>query len=60
VAEGKVLQFRLETLNLLNHANFANPDTRRGTATLGQITSLISGNQGRIFQLESTSGSDSN
>ncbi|MCU1261552.1 MAG: TonB-dependent receptor, plug, partial [Bryobacterales bacterium] len=51
IAEGKILQFRLEGLNFLNHANFANPDTRRGSATFGQITSLVGGNQGRILQL---------
>jgi outer membrane receptor protein involved in Fe transport len=51
IRESHVLQFRLEALNILNHANFANPDTRRGSATFGQITSLVSGNQARIFQL---------
>ena len=51
IHESHVLQFRLEALNFLNHANFANPDTRRGSATFGQITSLAAGNQARIFQL---------
>lgn len=51
IRERIVLQFRAEGLNILNHANFANPDTRRGSATFGQITSLVSGNQARIFQL---------
>ena len=51
IHESHVLQFRLEALNFLNHANFANPDTRRGNATFGQITSLAAGNQARIFQL---------
>lgn len=51
IQERTVLQFRAEGLNLLNHANFANPDTRRGSATFGQITSLVSGNQARILQL---------
>ena len=51
ILENHVLQFRVEALNFLNHANFANPDTRRGSATFGQITSLAAGNQARIFQL---------
>jgi hypothetical protein len=38
-------------LNFLNHANFANPDTRQGSPTFGQITSLVTGNQSRIIQL---------
>jgi hypothetical protein len=44
-------QFRVEGLNILNHANFGNPDTRQGSPTFGQITSLVSGNQDRIIQL---------
>lgn len=51
VTERQTLQFRAEALNLMNHANFANPDTRQGSATFGQITSLVAGNQSRIFQL---------
>lgn len=50
IREGTVLQFRAEALNVLNHANFANPDTRRGSPTFGQITSLVPGNQARIIQ----------
>jgi hypothetical protein len=44
-------QFRVEVLNLTNHANFANPDTRLGSPTFGEITSLAAGNQARIIQL---------
>jgi hypothetical protein len=51
VVERFAAQFRLEGLNILNHANFGNPDTRRGSPTYGQITSLVSGNQNRIIQL---------
>jgi hypothetical protein len=46
-----VTQFRVEGLNILNHANFGNPDTRQGSPTFGEITSLVSGNQDRIIQL---------
>ncbi len=51
IAERVTTQFRIEALNVLNHPNFANPDTRFGSATFGQITSLVSGNQSRILQL---------
>jgi hypothetical protein len=51
IRDSVVLQFRLEALNFLNHANFANPDTRQGSATFGQITSLVAGNQSRILQV---------
>jgi hypothetical protein len=44
-------QFRAEVLNLTNHADFANPDTRQGSPTFGQVTTLVAGNQGRIIQL---------
>lgn len=50
-AERLTAQFRAEILNLTNHANFANPDTRRGSPTFGRITSLVPGNQARIIQL---------
>jgi outer membrane receptor protein involved in Fe transport len=51
IRERTVFQFRVEALNFLNHANFANPDTRQGSPTFGQINSLVSGNQSRIIQL---------
>jgi hypothetical protein len=51
IRERTVLQIRAEGLNVLNHANFANPDTRRGSPTFGQVTALVSGNQARIIQL---------
>jgi len=44
-------QFRAEILNLTNHANFANPDTRQGSPTFGRVTTLLAGNQARIIQL---------
>jgi len=50
-AERHRLQFRLEMLDFLNHANFANPIVAQGNAAFGQITSLYAGNQSRIVQL---------
>ena len=51
IRERIVVQFRAEALNLMNHANFANPDTRLGSPTFGQITALVPGNQSRVLQL---------
>jgi hypothetical protein len=51
IVEGATAQFRAEGLNIFNHANFANPGTGLGSATFGQITSLVSGNQARMLQL---------
>jgi hypothetical protein len=50
VGDRMVVQFRTEALNVLNHANFANPNTQNGSATFGQVTSLVSGTQSRILQ----------
>ena len=51
IRERFAAQFRVEGLNILNHANFGNPDTHQGSPTFGKITSLVSGNQDRIIQL---------
>jgi outer membrane receptor protein involved in Fe transport len=51
IAERIVLQLRLEALNALNHANFANPNMQEGSPTFGQITGLYSGTPARILQL---------
>lgn len=51
IAEGHRLQFRAESLNFINHANFALPNQQRGNANFGRISSLIGGNQARIIQL---------
>jgi len=45
------LQFRAEALNVLNHPNWANPNTTFGSPLLGRITGLQLGNQSRILQL---------
>ena len=41
------LQFRAEFFNALNHANFANPVSNIGTATVG---SILSASAPRILQ----------
>jgi len=35
------LQFRFETFNTFNHANFSTPNSTANTATNGQITSTV-------------------
>jgi hypothetical protein len=49
--ERYILQVRVEGLNFTNHANFAPPNTQQGSATFGEVTSLVAGNQARIIQL---------
>lgn len=51
VTERTGLQFRAEALNVINHANFANPSTTNGSKTFGEVTSLVAGNQSRIIQV---------
>ncbi len=51
LAEQTNLQFRAEALNVLNHPNWANPNTTFGAATFGKVTGLQSGNQSRIIQV---------
>ena len=51
VREQQRLQFRLEMLNFINHANFNLPNQNRGVANFGRVSGLINGNQARIIQL---------
>jgi hypothetical protein len=43
IRENVKLEFRAEAYNLLNHAEFANPDTNLFSGTFGQITSTTLG-----------------
>ena len=49
--ESTNLQFRAEALNVLNHGNWANPNTLFGNPLFGRVTGLQSGNQSRIIQV---------
>jgi len=43
ITERMNIEFRVETFNVFNHAQFANPDTNIDDATFGQITSTTLG-----------------
>jgi TonB dependent receptor len=49
--ESTNLQFRAEALNVLNHPNWANPNTLFGNPLFGRVIGLQSGNQSRILQV---------
>jgi hypothetical protein len=53
LAERYKLQFRAESFNAFNHANFANPNANVSAATFGTITGTNSGDAGspRVVQL---------
>jgi hypothetical protein len=44
-------QFRFETFNLFNHANFGNPSATINTSSFGNITGLAAGTTNRQIQL---------
>jgi hypothetical protein len=44
-------QFRFETFNLFNHANFGNPSATINTSAFGNITGLAAGTTNRQIQL---------
>lgn len=51
LSERTRLQFRTEAINLLNHANLANPNTSFGNGAFGKITGLQAGdNASRVLQ----------
>ena len=45
------LRFRSDVYNLPNRPNFANPARLRGRADFGQISGVLTGTGGRVFQL---------
>ncbi len=51
IAERVRFQFRFETFNLFNHANFANPSSTINTSSFGNITGLAPGTNNRQIQL---------
>jgi Carboxypeptidase regulatory-like domain/TonB dependent receptor-like, beta-barrel len=51
IHESTALQFRAEALNVLNHPNWANPNTLFGSPIFGKVTGLQPGNQSRIIQV---------
>jgi hypothetical protein len=51
IGERARFQFRFETFNLFNHANFANPSATINTSSFGNITSLATGTNNRQIQL---------
>jgi Carboxypeptidase regulatory-like domain/TonB-dependent Receptor Plug Domain len=57
ITERMAVEFRVEAFNILNHAEFANPDTNPNSGTFGQITTTGTSNPSvtdpdpRIIQL---------
>ena len=50
IRETAKLQFRVESFNLTNTPNFAEPNTTLGSPTFGQITSTATGSNPRLLQ----------
>jgi hypothetical protein len=51
ITEGKAIQLRLETYNLFNHTNFANPSGNVNSSLFGQITGIRRFTNSRLVQL---------
>ena len=51
IGERARFQFRFETFNLFNRANFANPSATINTSSFGNITGLANGESNRQIQL---------
>jgi hypothetical protein len=51
ITERARFQFRVETFNLFNHANFDNPSSTINTSSFGNITGLAKGTNNRQIQL---------
>jgi hypothetical protein len=51
IGERVKFQFRFETFNLFNHANFGNPSATINTSSFGSITGLAAGTNNRQIQL---------
>jgi len=50
IHERYTIQLRAESYNILNHPNFANPDSTLEDANFGKITSINSSSSPREFQ----------
>jgi hypothetical protein len=51
ITEGKTIQLRLETYNLFNHTNFANPVGSISSGNFGRITGIRRFTNSRLVQL---------
>ena len=51
ISERLRFQFRFETFNLFNHANFGNPSATINTSSFGNITGLAAGTNNRQIQV---------
>jgi len=45
IGEGKEFEFRIDAIDVLNRANFANPDANINSPTFGRISETIGGNR---------------